>query len=66
MDEWDVVRGIFHKYLNCGENVHKALKWETSGHWNKAIMEYEAALSSMDDQDCLSDYYYEALYKVYS
>ncbi|PNF15874.1 hypothetical protein B7P43_G07978, partial [Cryptotermes secundus] len=63
MDEWDVVRGIFHKYLNCGENVHKALKWETSGHWDKARMEYEAALSSMDDQDGLSDYYYEALYK---
>jgi hypothetical protein len=64
MDEWDVVRGIFHKHLNYVENIHKALKWETSGHWDKALREYEAALYSMDDQDILSDYCYEALYKV--
>jgi hypothetical protein len=64
MDEWDVVQGIFHKHLNYGENIPKALKLETSGHWDNALREYEAALHSMDDQDNLNDYCYEALYKV--
>jgi hypothetical protein len=64
MDEWDVVRGIFHKHLNCGENIYKALQWETSAHWFEAKREYEAALSA--GQDTFNDYCYEQMYKVCS
>jgi hypothetical protein len=66
MDEWDVVRGIFQKHLDCGQNIQKALQWEASGHWYDAKREYETVLSSMDYENILSDYYIEALYKVCS
>ncbi|XP_069690626.1 DNA-dependent protein kinase catalytic subunit-like isoform X3 [Periplaneta americana] len=63
IDEWDVVRGIFHKYLGCSENIQKAVEAEASGHWNDAREKYEAALSSMGEETFLSDNYLEALYK---
>ncbi|XP_021932903.1 DNA-dependent protein kinase catalytic subunit-like isoform X3 [Zootermopsis nevadensis] len=63
MDEWDVVRGIFQKHLNYDENIHRALQWEISGNWYNARKEYEAALSSMDGDNILTDYYIEAMYK---
>jgi hypothetical protein len=66
MDEWDVVQGIFQKHLNYGENIHRALQWEASGHWDNARRGYETALSSMDGENILSDYCYEALYEVCS
>jgi hypothetical protein len=62
MYEWDVVRGIFHEHLNCGENIRKALQWEASGHWFQAKGEYEAALSSGHN----TDYCTEQMYKVCS
>jgi hypothetical protein len=64
MDEWDVVRGIYYKHLNCGEKIHNALQWETSGHWFQAKDEYVAALTS--GQDAFSDYCFEQMYKVCS
>jgi hypothetical protein len=64
MDEWDVVQGIFHKHLNCGENIRNALQWETSGHWSQAEGEYAAALSS--SQGTFDDYCIERMYKVCS
>lgn len=65
MDEWDVVRGIYHKHLDCGEYIHRALQWETSGHWFQAKGEYYAALSS-SSQNIFTDYCYVQLYKVCS
>lgn len=64
MDEWDVVRGIFHTHLNCGEPIRKALQWETSGHWFQAKGEYEDALSSGDGT--FDDYCIVQMYEVCS
>ena len=64
MDEWDVVHGIFSSYLDCGDDVKEAIKWEASGNWNRARKMYAKSLSEMEPDNILSDYCYEAFYKV--
>ncbi|KAJ9593226.1 hypothetical protein L9F63_015225 [Diploptera punctata] len=63
MDEWDVVHGIFHSYLDCGDDVKEAIKWEASGNWSKAKKMYAKSLSEMESDNLLGDHCYEAFYK---
>ncbi|PSN45778.1 hypothetical protein C0J52_10748 [Blattella germanica] len=66
MDEWDVVHGIFRCHLSSeGAHVQEAIKWEAACYWSKAKEYYQKSLASMTEEDVLSDYCYEAYYKVF-
>ncbi|XP_071445533.1 DNA-dependent protein kinase catalytic subunit-like [Hetaerina americana] len=70
MEEYDVVHGIFHDMMKCGDNVKEALEFERTGQWNKGKAAYNSILSNWTHSDTDDetefverDYHYERYFE---